>query len=169
MKHPRYLVLVAVFCGIVIQAQTTGGGKRSNTPPKFEDYPEREAWHGPPVPVRITSPPERLFRTQLREAAKQLPNFAGHYRFTFWGCGTRCAGGALVDLRTGSVFPPPLGGKASAESYWIFCTDWDKEHGAEYYPSSRLFVFHCGDDVHYFVWENNRFRQVLLVPEQNSN
>lgn len=49
----------------------------------------------------------RMFRTNLREAAKEGaksgPNFAGHYALASWGCGTGCLDWALVDLRTGKV------------------------------------------------------------------
>lgn len=34
-------------------------------------------------------------------------NFAGHYCFVYWGCGTDCQHGAIVDLKTGKVYDGP--------------------------------------------------------------
>ena len=34
-----------------------------------------------------------MFRTQLINAAKEPPDFAGHYRFALWGCGSIAAPG----------------------------------------------------------------------------
>jgi hypothetical protein len=31
-------------------------------------------------------------------------NFAGHYCFVFWGCGSPCKASAIVDLKTGIVY-----------------------------------------------------------------
>lgn len=32
-------------------------------------------------------------------------NFAGHYCFVYWGCGSNCQNSAVVDLKTGTVYP----------------------------------------------------------------
>jgi hypothetical protein len=135
--------------------------------PAFSNYPAAISWQGPAAKVNLKSSEERLFRTNLREAASKPPDFAGHYRFAVWGCGTRCAGGAIVDLQSGNIFAPPLGGKGTGEEHWVFCTDWDKDHGAEYRSDSRLFVLRCGhdhndheNDVHYLLWEGDHFREL---------
>lgn len=62
------------------------------------------------------------FRTHLSQGAKEKPNFAGHYRFVGWDGGSVCAAGALIDLRTGIVYPPPprTTGKANGPERWIF-------------------------------------------------
>jgi len=165
------VLLFGFFWPINLRSQQSAGNQESKPLPRFEEFPVTEAWKGPPVPVRLASREERMFRTALREAAKQPPDFAGHYRFAIWGCGTRCVGGAVIDLSTGTVFAPPLGGKGVGEEHWIFCTDWNKEHGAEYRADSRLLVLRCGheydehwDDVHYLVWEQDHFREILHTP-----
>jgi hypothetical protein len=33
----------------------------------------------------------KTFKTRLTRAASEPPNFAEHYRFTVWGCGSNCA------------------------------------------------------------------------------
>ncbi|MCR0983115.1 hypothetical protein [Roseomonas populi] len=70
--------------------------------PRFEDFP---AVTSPPTrnaPLTLT-PRDRHYRTRLRAAAAERPNFAGHYVLTTWGCGTECLYGAAVNLRTGRV------------------------------------------------------------------
>lgn len=162
------ILVFGFFLAFFLYAQQSEGNQESKPLPRFEEYPVTEAWKGSPAPVRLTSRAERMFRTALREAAKQPPDFAGHYRFAIWGCGTRCVGGAIIDLSTGTVFAPPLGGKGTGEEHWVFCSDWDKKHGAEYHTDSRLLILRCGheydehwDDVHYLIWEQGHFREIL--------
>lgn len=70
--------------------------------PQFKNYPAGEVFRGKNAPVKLTRA-DMLFRTRLRYAAKQKPNFAGHYVLNFWGCGTECLSGAAVDVKTGKV------------------------------------------------------------------
>jgi len=63
------------------------------------------AMTGPPArnaPLVLTLR-DRQYRTRLRAAAAERPNFEGHYVLTTWGCGTECLYGAAVNLRTGRV------------------------------------------------------------------
>ena len=165
-----HALCIVVVCSVLVQAQATNPSKETSRP-RFEDYPVNETWGGTAASVQFKSPSERLFRTQIKEAAKKPPDFAGHYRFAIWGCGTGCVGGAIIDLQSGEVFPPPLARKKAGEEQWIFCTDWSKEHGAEYHVNSSLLILQCGhhfgehqDDVHYLIWKDNRFQQILHVP-----
>ena len=135
----------------------------------FEQYPAK-IWKGNSAIPRFTTKEEILVRTNLQEAARRPPNFAGHYRFATWGRGTRCISGAIIDLTTGKIYSPPLARKVSGEEHWIFCTDWDKEHGAEYRSNSRLMIIHCGHhfgeyaaDIHFLVWERNHFKELLRI------
>src|SRR5258708_39476447 len=88
-------------------------------PPRFEDFPVSENWNQSAAPLELTTRSERMFRTNLTNAAMEPANFAGHYRFTFWGCGSMCGAGALIDLQTGDVFPPPLGAHGNGWARWI--------------------------------------------------
>ena len=58
-------------------------------PPRSEDYPvlKSEMYKGKPAPVMLYSKRARLYRTVLREGAKEGPNFAGHYTIVTWGAG----------------------------------------------------------------------------------
>ena len=48
------------------------------------------------------------YRTNLRNAAKEGVNFAGHFILTTWGCGTNCSETAVIDARSGRVFFPEI-------------------------------------------------------------
>ncbi|WP_457492367.1 DUF1036 domain-containing protein [Tardiphaga sp. P5_C7] len=69
---------------------------------KSEDQ-ELKVFKGQPASVDFSVPKNREYRTRLREASLQPANFAGHYVFTSWGCGTRCMTGAAVNLISGEV------------------------------------------------------------------
>ena len=152
----------------------------SNRLPRFEDFPVVETWNRPPAPLKLTTRSERMFRTQLTNAARDLPNFAAHYRIAYWGCGSNCSAGALVDLQTGDVFPPPLA-KANGNGWerWIMCTACFDGANDEFHLDSRLMIVRCGlnyserlaknvPDVYYFVWEDSRFRQLLHISGKQS-
>jgi hypothetical protein len=82
-------------------------GDAPNNAPSFDRYavPVAHVKHAPRVDLSQTR--ARLYRTQLRDAAREGaqfgPNFAGHYRLASWGCGTGCLNWGLVDLKTGRV------------------------------------------------------------------
>ena len=65
-------------------------------------YPAR-LYDGRRTPVDLSTRQAWLFRTRLRMAAQQWPNFAGHYVVVQWGCGTDCSQGAAIDLKDGKV------------------------------------------------------------------
>ena len=165
-------ILQALFCVSLVTAQTTSPPSASAKPlPRFEDYPVAEQWHDTPALVRLTTASERLFQTKLTEASKQPPNFAGHYRFTFWGCGSDCGAGAVVDLQTGVVHPPPLGAHGNGWDRWIISP---LRPDVDFRLDSKLVIVRGGvnyserlktsvPDVSYFVWDGERFRQLLYI------
>ena len=147
--------------------------------PRFEDYPQPTDWHGPVAPIKLITRSERMFRTRLTEASQEQPDFAGHYKFAGWGCGSNCGAGAIVDLQTGEVYAPPLGGKGEGWQRWISCTALFDGTGYEYHPNSRLMIVRCGwnfdqdgknrPDVYYLLWEKTQFRQLLHIPAKPQN
>ena len=74
------------------------------TAPTFEQY---AAGHSPPFsPASLdlqSNPIARRYRTVMREEMTHGPNYAGHYRVVFCGCGTSCSQFAVVNLKTGHV------------------------------------------------------------------
>lgn len=109
---------------------------------------------------------DRRFKTRLTEASKELPDFAGHYRFANWGCGSTCETGAIIDLRNGKV-------------YWdnrLFCPSMLEGADYEYRIDSRLMIIHCGQnfdehlknwpDLDCLVWRGNGFGRLLHIPSK---
>lgn len=114
-----------------------------------------------------------MFRTNLRNAAKEGVNFAGHYILTTWGCGTNCSQSAIIDARNGRVFfPTQLEGAGFG-----FCDFPDDTEPFIYKVNSRLFVlngFKGGDlerensrcGVYYLEWTGANFKQVKFVQKK---
>lgn len=123
------------------------------------------------------------YRTNLRNAAKEKVNFAGHFILTTWGCGTNCTQSAIIDARSGSVFfPDEFDGVVQG-----FCdvptnakptdaTDMADEYAPfVYQANSRLLVlngFRGGDfndkkagcGAYYLEWTGKRFKQIKFTP-----
>jgi hypothetical protein len=90
--------------------------------PRFEDFPAAEVFRGEPAQPVLTTVEEQRYRTVIRrgvsmgwgakdgttgrELAAPGPNFARHYVIVTWGCGSPSLMKAIVDLKTGCVFPP---------------------------------------------------------------
>jgi hypothetical protein len=150
--------------GVIVLAQ--------NGPPRFEDFPAPIDWKESATAPTLTTRSERLFHTRLLQAAKEPPNFATHYRFTMWGCGSECASGAIIDLATGQVIAPPLV-KSSTMSFSL-CQSAYEGFGVEVRPDSRLMIVRCGlnydeqlqrnvPDVYYFVLDGQGFRKLAQL------
>ncbi|HNY40067.1 MAG TPA: hypothetical protein PKJ41_06720 [Bryobacteraceae bacterium] len=140
----RVVVRIAVAglsCSLGCLAQSTDP---STARPKFEEYPVSEQWTGPAAAVRLTARSSQLFRTRLRNAGKEPANFAGHYQFEIWGCGSNCAAGGIIDLRSGEVFHPPLGGGARGYPDWIISTGMMEGSAIDFRIDSRLIIVKCG-------------------------
>ncbi len=109
----------------------------------------------------------RMFRTNLRNAAKEGVNFAGRFILTTWGCGTNCSQSAIIDARSGRVFfPDQLVGAGFG-----FCDLPDEAEPIISKADSRLLVlngFKGGDlnsentpcGIYYLVWTGTSFKQV---------
>lgn len=49
------------------------------------------------------------FRTRLKEAYDaDTANFAGHYSFVYWGCGSPCQSSLVIDRTTGKIYDAPV-------------------------------------------------------------
>lgn len=180
MKVALNIIFVSTLAMFVsAQAQDPGqsGTARydAKNVPRFEDFPVAEEWNQGRAALKLSARSDRKFKTQLTNAAKEPPNFGGHYRITYWRCGSLCSAGALVDLHTGDAFPLPLAKEnGTGWEKWIMCTASFEGTGNEFRIDSRLMVVRCGlnfserlnknvPDMYYFVWENNRFRQLLFI------
>jgi hypothetical protein len=95
----RMFLIALALCGVA--------NAKADDLPKFSQFPAREYSGGPTGRLDLSDPHAYSYRTRLREGAKQVANFAGHYTVVKWGCGTDCATGAIIDAFTGNfVFLP---------------------------------------------------------------
>ena len=80
---------------------------------KFSDF-KVNIYNGPKAKIKIVHYQHRRYRTMIRQGYKtRCVNFAGHYCFIEWGCGSPCRQSAIVDVITGQVYDAP----GSAEGY----------------------------------------------------
>jgi len=130
--------------------------------PKLRDHPVSEIYRGRPASLILDDEAKRSFRTRLRNAAAEPPNFAGRFNVVTWGCGTNCLLGAVVNRKTGEVLKLP-----SVPGMELF----DLKHR----PDSSLLVatnrgYNSMDDEKrptwfFFAFDGRRFRLVHKVVE----
>ena len=151
--------LLNVILSLALASESFGQQRQ----PQFKDYPVSEAYIAANAPL-VLKHEDRMFRTRLREASRENPNFAGHYILTAWGCGTTCLMGAVIDAKTGRVY------------WWNFtiCC-WpsdvdDKFLPIEFHLNSSLIVFSGarnekeGDDgAHFYKFERGRFMHLRSI------
>jgi len=136
--------------------------------PRYQDYPAADRFQGRAAEPNLGSHPDaRRYRTLLRRASREGPNFAGHFTFVHIGCGTGCTGVAVVDAKDGSVYFPQ-GLRMAQWAGW-----WHHPVGPQYRLSSRLVVVygvaneeeeqgHYG--VAYFLWNGADFELLRFDP-----
>jgi len=164
-RATQALLIATAFCAAL-------GGEQQ--PPRFEDFPVKEAFKGKPAPPTLIRPLERRYRTVIREGVSKGygvrdqesgrerpgPNFAGRFIVVEWGCGSNCSQYAIVDAASGDIFQPPVLGKR---------IEYFDAGYLEFRLNSRLMVSktNCAMgsydacDRDYFVWGGRKFRHVL--------
>lgn len=110
MSLRAWLFMAAMTAGVAIAQPSVPGrtipGRSDAAPPRFEDFPAQTGAPGRNAPVILTEQ-ARTYRTRLRAAAGERPNFGGHYILVSWGCGTECLMGAAINAQTGrAIFLP---------------------------------------------------------------
>lgn len=105
--------------------------------PAFNDYPVKDTYDGTMAKAKLyPCTYARRYRTAIRETYQaEKVNFAGHYCFVYWGCGSPCQMAAIVDATTGMVYDAP---PASL--------------GYDFYPSSNLLII---NPAHAHITFNN--------------
>ena len=71
---------------------------------EFARFPAEANLVGPAKRPVARSQMARTYRTVLRQAAEEGPDFNGHYKIARWGCGTNCVLWAVINLQTGEVW-----------------------------------------------------------------
>ena len=129
--------------------------------PRFGDYPVAEKFNGKVAPVKISGAQARMFRSALKEDAKEGVNFAGHYVISTWGCGTDCRQLAIIDARTGVVYFTP--------SLLLVAGVMGQEEGRlQFKKNSRLLIVvgsrnEEGNGKYFYLWKNNRLQLIRTV------
>jgi hypothetical protein len=73
-----------------------------------------------------------ITRTQEEVSSKGV-NFAGHFCFVYWGCGSPCQMSAVVDMKTGKVY-----------------NGINASNGYEYRKDSRLLIVNPPDSANWY-------------------
>ncbi len=127
--------------------------------PAFKDFPASAPYSGPVAKPKLVTKEDRMYRTRLRESAKQTPNFAGHYVLTVFGCGASCVQAAALDAKTGKVTWLP---------FTVCCASTNAEPDAEpldFRLNSRLLVVtgsrnEEGSGRYFYALEDGRFKLI---------
>jgi hypothetical protein len=147
--------------------------------PRLTDYPAKPYTGRNAAPDVRSDPRSRMYRTQLKNWAREKPNFAGHYILATWGCGTGCTQIAVIDAVTGKVFHPS---GARTNSIVDVHDELLADEGSSplrsdfgalrYRADSRLLILIGMPEerpenrgISYFVWENDRLKRIRFVPK----
>ena len=161
------LILLVVVSIFLLSLNTSVPAQSSQ--PRFNAYPVRSVFKGKNAAIRL-SKEDMNFRTRLRHAARQKPDFAGEYVLAAWGCGAECLVGAAVNVRTGRVYWLPF-----TICCWAF---GDDVKPIDHRLNSRLTVFSGSrnesekdtrDDMHYYEFQNGRFIFLKTLKRRETN
>jgi hypothetical protein len=98
---------------------------------------------------------EKMFITRTTNEVREKGfNFAGHYSFVYWGCGSACKLSAVVDLKTGMVYNGPSGGigySFKKDSKILIVNQLDT---ADFYYKNRIW------QPEQYLWTNNCFKVI---------
>ena len=96
------------------------------------------------------------YRTRLREGYKaDTANFAGHYTFVYFGCGSPCQGSLVIDRKTGKVYDSPsasLGYDFRADSRMLIVNPPDT---SGFYDD----CFYCKPIIYIFDEQTKKFNE----------
>jgi hypothetical protein len=181
-------ITVALFAALTAAANIVLA-QASAALPRFEDYPVSKIFTGKPAPPILVTAQEKMYRTRIREGVKTGqgilrdgkaqpgPNFAGHYIFVTWGCGSECGMAAIVDAITGRVYNPPL-----SPDFLLPLLPADDPANPDYFvpsvaelefrPNSKLMIVKANPNqfggragyAYYLLWQDNRWRLLRRVP-----
>lgn len=115
-----------------------------------------------------------MFRSVLRDGAKNGPDFAGHYTVVVWGCGADSFSLAVVDARNGKVYFPAFRCITLAGGYDALSIGGKEVDNPAYRQDSNLLIFAGAEDrpsvkpedrsVQFWVFKNGNFKLVYSIP-----
>lgn len=145
--------------------------------PRFQDHPAQQYAGVNAAPDVMSDARSRRYRTQLKNWAREKPNFAGHSILATWGCGTGCTEIAIIDAISGKVFHPPGVRSNHIEGVdpEVLLENETREPRADfgalhYRADSRLLILFGSPEgraenrgISYFLWENDQLRRIRFV------
>jgi hypothetical protein len=167
MKKTVFLFIVTVLVSIPVLAQ--------RGVPTFAQYRVRAEKITPKAVNLASHKNARMYRTNLRNAAREGVNFAGHFILTTWGCGTNCNEGAIIDARTGRVFfPKELEGFSIGQGKWSY----DLEV-IDFKPNSTLIAINgysggylnrdnAAEGIYFYQWTGTAFKKAGFVKKDRN-
>jgi hypothetical protein len=160
---------------LALFAQTSPTALSSEQLPTFADFPAQTRSIGVPARPTLQTPGQRRFRTRINQAARNGPNFAGHYTIAEWGCGTSCVSVAVIDAETGVVYEGPFGILPNALLAYGQALRFDRDAKGKYLYdelsyrlNSRLLIARgCPNDANcaafFYEWTGMQFRLLRKV------
>ncbi len=131
--------------------------KKFSLTSSFKDY-KVDVYEGKLAdPDFETNPEAKMFITRIKEGCKEGINFAGHYTLIYWGCGTSCQYGVVVNRKTGEIidgYQSSLGSEFRKNSKLIIFNSDFIEENSEYIPLYQFKKFELK------LWKNNGFESL---------
>ncbi|MDP3462297.1 MAG: hypothetical protein Q8S18_05880 [Bacteroidales bacterium] len=123
----------------------------------FEDFKVNSVDHNKYADLDLKSNKDaNNYRTRLREGySADTANFAGHYTFVYWGCGSPCQSSLLIDRKTGKIYDSPdasLGYNFRVDSKMLIVNPPD---ASGYYDD----CFYCKPIIYIFDEQNKTFNK----------
>jgi hypothetical protein len=164
MKKALIISIVTLF-SVVISAQKTP--TYSGFSVKVENKTAKK--------VNLKSHSEaKFFRTNLKKAlANSEVNFAGKYILTYWGCGSGCTQGAIIDVHTGKVFFP-----LELQGVYAGGLSLGEHDMLEYKKDSNLLIIYgyagggfepetaTHHGIYYFQWNGKTFKLLKFIKKK---
>jgi hypothetical protein len=150
---------------ILLGVTLAGNSAATITDSSFSSHHVSDIYAGQVVKPRLRTEKDKEFASQLRNAARQKVNFAGHFVLATWGCGASCLMGAIIDAQSGHVTWLP---------FTICCGDYRQSAPIEFRADSTLLVFRGMRDelepagIYSYVYERGGLKLIATqVPASN--
>ena len=115
-----------------------------------------DVYKGKLTEISLETQLARMYRVRITETYNsEGVNFAGHYCFISWGCGSPCKMSAIVDAQTGKVYPGPngtLGYTFKADSRMLLLNK--PEDGNVFFPKAGYYdstILYAIPEI--WIWE----------------
>jgi hypothetical protein len=162
LNNIRFITFLIISFSTICNAQSLPN--YTQFPAKVENITAKK--------VNLASHPEaKFFRTNLKKALENAKiNFGGKYILTYWGCGSGCRQGAIIDAKTGNVFFP-----LELQGIYAGGLSLGEHDMLEYKKDSNLLLI-CGyagggfnpetatqHGIYYYQWNGKSFKLLKFI------